>query len=137
MKKRILRTLLAAATVASTGSGCGPPLTEPASSNVSGTWFAAGNSAGLSDVTVTLTQGTDGSISGNYSLTFNPGGPPSCPTSSPCAFSSTVTGANTAFQVFFELKDAGKFTGQLVTPTELKGAMNRGTRTQPVTFVKG
>ncbi|HJP58473.1 MAG TPA: hypothetical protein VJ865_00675 [Gemmatimonadaceae bacterium] len=126
----VIVAILCAATV-----GCGPPLTDPAGTDVTGTWFAAGPASGLTNVTVILTQKPDGSISGTYTAIGTPNLQFCLPTG-PCTISGTVSGSNTVLQVFFELKDAGKFTGQLVEPTELKGAMSRVSTTQPVSFVK-
>jgi hypothetical protein len=49
-------------------TGCGPALTTPGTTDVSGTWFAAGPAAGMSDITMVLTQTGDGHISGTFSL---------------------------------------------------------------------
>jgi hypothetical protein len=126
----ILAALVAAITVS-----CGPPLTDPGNGDVSGTWFSPGPAAGLTNVSINLTQTQDGTISGTYTAT----GTPSlqvCPATGSCAITGTVTGANTVFQVFFDLKDAGQFTGQLITATELKGAMNRSSSTEPIAFTR-
>jgi hypothetical protein len=130
--------LLAVATLAiasATITSCGPPLTDPGSGDLTGTWFSPGPAAGLTNVTMTLTQGGDGAISGTYTATGSPS-LQACPATGPCAMLGTVTGANTAFQVFFDLKDAGQFTGQLITASELKGAMNRSSTTEPIVFTK-
>jgi hypothetical protein len=115
--------------------GCGPALTDPSGTDVTGTWFAAGPAAGLTNVTVILTQQPDGSISGTYTATGTRN-LQFCNATGPCSISGTVSGTNTVFQVFFELKDAGKFTGQVIAPAELKGAMTRINSNQPVSFVK-
>ena len=114
---------------------CGPELTAPASTDVSGTWFAAGPAAGLTNVTINLTQGSDGTISGTYTATGNPN-LQFCPATGPCAISGTISGSNSVFQVFFELQNAGQFTGQLIDGSTLKGAMNRIDVTQPIQFAK-
>ena len=85
-------------------------------------------------MTVTLTQAPDGSLTGIYTangtapLQFC--GPP------PCAISSTVSGVNTVLQVFFYMQDAGTFTGQVIAPGTLKGAMQRINTTEPVQFTR-
>ena len=103
-------------------SFCGPELTTPADTDVSGTWRSAGPAAGMSNITMILKQQSDGSIAGTFTAT---GTSPDqhCPTTGPCALSSTVKGANTVLQVNLDLKDAGTFTGQVVTPTRMHGTM--------------
>jgi hypothetical protein len=112
---------------------CGPELTEPADTDVSGSWFAEGPSAGLTNLTITLTQTADGTITGTYSGTGTPG-PQLCPPAPPCSISGTVAGSNTVLQVFFELEHAGKFTGQVTEGSTLRGAMERFERLDPIEF---
>jgi hypothetical protein len=105
-------------------SFCGPELTTPGESDVSGTWFSAGPAAGMTDITMILQQTSDGHVTGTFSAMGTPD-QQVCPTTGPCALSSTINGANTVLQVNLELKDAGTFTGQVVTPTALRGTMTR------------
>jgi len=125
---------IAAVALVSVTVSCGPPLTDPATSNVSGTWFAAGPAAGFTNITVTLIQSPDGTISGTYSATSDPALQLCSP--NPCNISSTITGANTVFQVFLDLNGAAQFTGQLLQGGKLKGAMSRVDLTQPIEFTK-
>jgi hypothetical protein len=116
-------------------SGCGPELTTPGKTDLSGTWFAGGPAAGLTSVYVTITQAPDGSISG----VFTADGSPSlqfCPPTPVCTIGGTVTGSNTVLQVFLELQDAGLFTGQVITVNTMRGAMTRGSTVQPVEFTR-
>ena len=114
---------------------CGPELTDAAATNVSGTWFSPGPAAGLTGVTVTLVQASDGTISGTYTARGTQG-LQFCPSTGPCAIAGTLSGLNSVFQVFFELKDAGQFTGQLIDAGTLKGAMTRINSSGPIQFVK-
>ena len=91
--------------------------------------------AGLTNVTVVLIQSSDGTISGTYTATGTPN-VQFCPATGPCAISGTLTGVNTVFQVFLDLANAGQFTGQLITGTELKGAMDRNGNIGPIQFAK-
>lgn len=115
-------------------ASCGPPLTTPSSSDISGTWVSPGPAAGMTNMSVTLTQAADGTITGTYTangttpLQFC--GPP------PCAISSTVSGINTVLQVFFYMQDAGTFTGQVTGPGVMKGAMSRISTTEAVQFTR-
>ena len=130
-KKPVLLLAASALVLAS----CGAPLTTPSSTDISGTWVSPGPAAGMTNMTVTLTQAADGSLTGTYTaigtdpLQF-------CPATPPCAISSTVSGVNTVLQVFFYLKDAGTFTGQVIGPATLKGAMQRISTTEPVQFTR-
>jgi hypothetical protein len=45
-----------------------------------------------------------------------------------------VTGANTVLQVFFELKDAGVFNGQVIDVHTMTGSMSRASALDPVQF---
>src|ERR1700674_5351710 len=105
-------------------ASCGPPLTTPSSTDISGTWISPGPAAGMTNMSVTLTQASDGSLTGTYTAI---GTTPlqTCPATPPCAISSTVSGVNTVLQVFFNMKDAGIFTGQVIAPGVLKGAMQQ------------
>jgi hypothetical protein len=128
------KLLLLAITAAALGS-CGPPLTTPSSDNITGTWVSPGPAAGMTNMSVTLTQAADGSLTGTYTaigtvpLQF-------CPANPPCAITGTVTGVNTVLQVFFYMTDAGTFTGQVIAPGTMKGAMSRITATDPVQFTR-
>jgi len=118
-----LATVVAILTTVSAGF-CGPELTTPGSTDVSGTWFAAGPAAGMTNITMVLTQTSDGHVTGTFQAMGTPG-QQVCPTTGPCIISSTINGANTVLQVNLELRDSGTFTGQVITPTELRGTMTR------------
>ena len=68
---------------------CGPELSAPGSGDVSGTWFSPGPAAGLTNVTIVLTQSSDASISGTYTATGTPN-LQFCPATGPCAISGTI-----------------------------------------------
>jgi hypothetical protein len=116
-------------------ASCGPPLTTPSSTDISGTWVSPGPAAGMTNMSITLTQAADGSLTGTYTAI---GTPPLqfCPATPPCAITSTVSGINTVLQVFFYMKDAGTFTGQVTGPGIMKGAMARLNVTEPVQFTR-
>ena len=116
-------------------SDCGPELTTPSSTDISGTWVSPGPAAGMTNMSITLTQAADGSLTGTYTAI---GTDPYqfCPKTPPCAITSTVSGVNTVLQVFFYMTDAGTFTGQVIAPGTLKGAMARISATDPVQFTR-
>lgn len=134
LNTRSHRLLLLAVGALALGS-CGPSLTTPSSTDISGTWVSPGPAAGMTNMSVTLTQAGDGSLTGTYTaigttpLQF-------CPATPPCTISSTVSGDNTVLQVIFYLKDAGTFTGQVTGPGTMKGAMARMSTTEPVEFTR-
>jgi hypothetical protein len=137
---RISRALGIAAVALSIATlSCGPDLNSPASTDLSGTWFAVGPSAGFTNITVNVTQNADGTISGTYTATAAPSlglcGPTAVSTAA-CPVTGTLTGANTVFQVFLAINGVGQFTGQLIGGTTLKGAMSRLGVTQPIEFTK-
>ena len=128
--RRILPLIFVAAATA-----CGPELTTPAGTDVSGTWFASGPAAGLTDITVVLTQASNGVVTGTYTATGTPE-LQFCPATGPCLISGELNGSNTVLQVFFYMTDAGTFGGQLEGSSSLRGAMTRITATSPVEFVR-
>ena len=114
-------------------SGCGPELTTPGGTNISGTWFATGPAAGLTSIYVTITQGSDGSISGVYTADGTPN-LQFCPATPKCTIGGTAIGTNTVLQVFFDLQNGGLFNGQVIDPHTMRGSMSRGGLVQPVEF---
>jgi hypothetical protein len=110
--------------VALLGASCGPELTTPAATDVSGAWTSPGPAAGLTDVSIQLDQSKDGSITGTYIAT---GRAPTqfCPAAQSCQISGAIAGTNTVLEVYFELKDAGQFSGQLIDGVRLRGSMAR------------
>jgi hypothetical protein len=102
---------------------------------VSGAWTSPGPAAGLTDVSIQLNQSGDGTISGTYTAT---GRAPTqfCPPAQSCQISGTITGTNTVLEVYFELKDAGQFSGQLIDGLRLKGSMARINSIGPMEFAR-
>ena len=114
-------------------TSCGPALTDPSSTDVSGIWVSPGPAAGMTNMSVNIVQASDGSITGTYTAIGTPG-LQFCPATGTCAISGTVAGSNSVLQVFFSMSDAGSFTGQLIGGTELRGAMTRTSSTGAVQF---
>ena len=119
---------LVAICVTLTASFCGPELTTPGDTDISGTWFAAGPAAGMTNITMVLTQSADGHVTGTFTATGTPSDQV-CPTTGPCTLSSTINGANTVLQVNLVLNDGGTFTGQVITSTTLRGTMTMNENT--------
>ena len=89
-------------------SSCGPDLLQPADSSVTGSWVLTGLIPNLSEIKVEMEQKANGRIEGNWT---GVGG------------SGPVKGLNSTLQVYIEIVGAGDFTGQLVTPTRLRGSI--------------
>ena len=134
LRTRRLFLVLSLAAVCYASVSCGPELTEPSRTDVTGTWFAAGPAAGLTNITVVLQQAADGTLTGTYEATGTTG-LQFCPATGPCTVSGKLTGSNSVLQVFFYLTDAGSFGGQLESASLMRGAMSRINRTDPITFV--
>jgi len=114
-------------------ASCGPSLTTPSSTDVSGVWVSPGPAAGMTNMSVNLAQAADGSITGTYTAIGTPG-LQFCPATGTCAISGTIAGSNSVLQVFFSMSDAGNFTGQAVGSATLRGAMSRIGSTGAVQF---
>src|SRR6187549_2374124 len=71
------RFVLNAAAVVTLAS-CGPPLSEPASSSITGHWQSPNQIGPLSGILLDLTQNPDGTLSGRWSAKVSPPNPP-CP----------------------------------------------------------
>ncbi len=102
-------------------SSCGPDLLKPADSSVTGSWVLTGLIPNLSEIKVEMDQKANGVIEGNWSgvagRAFAGCLMEACPVSGP------VKGLNSVLQVYIEIIGAGDFTGQLVTPTRLRGSI--------------
>ena len=116
-------------------SGCGPELTTPGKTNISGTWYSAGPSAGMTSIYVTITQASDGSISGVFTADGTTG-LQFCPLTPTCTIGGPVSGSNTVLQVFLDLNNGGLFTGQVMDMHTMKGAMSRGGALDPVVLTR-
>ena len=116
-------------------ASCGPALTTPSSTDISGTWVSPGPAAGMTNMSITITQAADGSLTGTYTaigtdpLQF-------CPATPPCAITSTVSGVNTVLQVFFYMTGRGHLHRPGDAPGTMKGAMSRISTTEAVQFTR-
>jgi hypothetical protein len=89
----------------------------------------------MTNMSITLTQAADGSLTGAYTA-IGTASLQVCPATAPCTISSTVSGVNTVLQVFINMKDAGIFTGQVIAPGTMKGAMQRVNTIDAVQFTR-
>ena len=116
--------LLALIAAVSATVACGPELTEPAASSVTGKWASADTVSSVSLIALDLVQAADGKVTGTWKGRAAPGSN-SCPAAGPaCPVSNVVTGSHTVLELRLDILGAGKFTGQLVG-SALKGDLLR------------
>lgn len=113
MRAKLTTLLLPAVFVLA--AACGSDATGPESTNVSGTW--TGSSSGIT-LSVTLSEGSDGSLSGSGNIS---GGTES--------FALTVSsGTHAGSTVSFTMESAGfrdlNYAGTLQSPTSMSGSLN-------------
>ena len=98
---------------------CGPELTEPADSNVTGAWTSPDTVDRIYDIRLDLAQDESGAVSGSWSgLGVVVDG--QCPDIG-CAPANNVTGSNTVLQLHIEVLGAGTFTGQVIAADAFRG----------------
>jgi hypothetical protein len=101
-------------------AACGPELTTPSSTNISGTWTSSDTAAGVTDFVLVLSQASDGALTGTWSgRGIGPNG--SCHPELGCAPSNSIVGSNTVFQVHIDLVGLGAFTGQFESDMRFRG----------------
>lgn len=111
------------------GIACGPELTEPGDTNVTGLWFSSDTVGGhdtlavVYNIRLDLTQDGRGVISGSWSALVPVDA--QCPPDLGCAPSDTVSGSNTVLQLHLELRGVGTFTGQVIAADAFRGRFAR------------
>jgi hypothetical protein len=114
------RRWAATAAIVTVAAACGPELTTPSSTDISGTWTSADTAGGATDFVLVLSQAADGAISGSWSgRGIEENG--ACPPELGCAPANGVTGSNTVFQVHIDLLGLGAFTGQIESDAHFRG----------------
>lgn len=120
---RSSRTAVLVLLIPGLSAACGPELTDPASSNISGSWVSADTALGVTDFRLELAQAADGEVTGSWSargVLVNG----VCPPTLGCTPNNTVSGSNTVFQVFLNLLGAGGFTGQVESDGRFRGDLD-------------
>ncbi len=108
------------ALLAAAGTACGPELTTPSSTNISGTWTSSDTASGVTDFVLVLSQASDGALTGSWSgRGIGPNG--SCHPELGCAPANDIIGSNTVFQVYVDLRGLGAFTGQIESDAYFRG----------------
>ena len=134
LPSQLSRLLLLSLGALALGS-CGPALTTPSDTDVSGAWVSPGPAAGMTNMAVNLAQASDGSFTGTYTA-IGTAGLQFCPATGICTISGTISGSNTVLQVFFVMSDAGDSTGQAIGGTTLRGSMIRISASSAVQFTR-
>lgn len=101
-------------------AGCGPPLTDPSSVNISGRWTSADHIGRVSDIVIDITQQSDGTIAGKWTAKSNPA-VVDCPPGLGSNPTGPVSGTNTVLQVSMAILGVGDFRGQAIDGKTLKG----------------
>ena len=114
---------------------CGPELTEPASTNVTGRWTSDDMIGPLSEMVMDLGQGTDGVVDGQWSGVSSTANP-ECPPELGLAPTGSVTGSNTVLELKLALLGAGDFNGQVRDETTLAGSFTSCGLIYSMTFIR-
>lgn len=110
-----------AAIFVSAMTSCGPEITEPASTNITGRWTSNDVIGPLSDISMDIVQGPDGSVQGQWTgISSSPN--PVCPPDLGLAPTGPVSGANTVLVLQLSLLGAGDFEGQVRDENTLRGS---------------
>lgn len=123
--------LLAASTV----FGCAPEPTEPAMTDLAGTWTATTHVFALSNIKIQMIQEPLGIVSGKW-FADGDGGTGGCEPKIPCKAFGELIGRNTVSQVEIELLGAGRFDGVLLTGPSLRGTFTVSSDYDSITFVR-
>jgi len=115
------------------GLGCAPEPTEPANTNLAGTWQASAHLFTMSNMRLELVQEPKGIVSGMW-YADGDGGLGGCFPDIPCKASGHIIGTNTVFQIDLELLGVGKFEGVLKQPTTLRGIFAVSDTYDTITF---
>lgn len=114
---------------------CGPELTDPADSNVTGAWTSPDTVGGIYNIRLNLTQDESGGISGSWTgLGVQVDG--QCPADVGCTPANDVTGSNTVLQLHLEVLGAGTFTGQVIAVDAFRGNLARGGSNYSIRFTR-
>jgi len=101
-------------------AGCGPPLSEPSSTNISGRWLSSNRIGRVSDIVMDLTQRPDGTVEGTWTAKSNPA-TVDCPPGLGANPTGPVSGRNTVLEVNLSVVGVGDFHGQALEGNALKG----------------
>ncbi len=112
---------------------CGPEPTEPADTNLGGTWDSNISMFALEDITLNLVQEAQGVVSGGWTARR-----PSvnCPPPTPCVASGNVIGRNSVAWIELQLIGGPRFEGGLVEANRMRGILAVLSSYDTITFVR-
>jgi hypothetical protein len=102
------------------GLGCGPEPTDPATTNLAGTWKSNAHLFTMSNIRLEMIQEPQGIVSGMW-YADGDGGFGGCLPDTPCKTSGHLIGRNTVSQIELQLLGIGKFEGVLREGDTLRG----------------
>jgi hypothetical protein len=112
---------------------CGPELSEPNQLDISGRWTSTDAVGTVSNISLAITQNSDGTVGGNWSARFFPPDA-ACPPGLKPASTGPVNGTNTVLDVRLAILGVGDFSGQLIDRQTLKGSLLSCSVVYRVTF---
>ena len=130
-KSRVFTAISALVLLALTGA-CGPELTEPASTDITGRWTSQNAVGPISEISMDLSQQSDGAVHGQW---VGKSSVPNavCPPDLGSNPTNVVTGSSTVLELHLSLLGAGDFDGQ-VTENILTGSFVSCEKVYPITF---
>jgi hypothetical protein len=115
------------------GLGCGPELTQPGTTNLTGLWISTDLIGPVSNIQVNVTQHADGTLEGRWSgKSSNPNAV--CPPELGLNPTNTISGTNTVLEVQFDLLGVGSFAGQATDNATLRGSLQSCGQIYPIRF---
>ena len=114
---------------------CGPEITEPASTNITGRWTSSDVIGPLSNISLEVVQASDGSVQGQWAGVSSSPNPP-CPPELGSAPTGPLNGLNTVLALQLSLLGIGNFDGQVRDESTLRGSFTSCGLIYPMTFTR-
>ena len=115
--------------------GCAPEPTDPATTNLAGTWRANAHLYSLSNFRLEMIQEPQGIVSGKW-YADGDGGGGGCLPNTPCKAFGNLIGRNSVSQIELELLGAGQFEGVLRQGDTMRGIFSVLDAYDTITFVR-
>lgn len=115
--------------------GCGPPLTDPSSLDITGVWTSSNKIGPLSGIHLNVTQRADGTLLGQWSGVLSPPNAV-CPPGLGANPVGQISGTNTVLQIQISLLGAGSFAGQETDGQTLEGSVLSCGQLYRITFLR-
>jgi hypothetical protein len=113
--------------------GCAPEPTEPATTNLAGTWKANAHLFTMSNIRLEMIQEPKGIVSGMW-YADGDGGLGGCFPNIPCKADGYLIGRNTVSQIEIDLLGIGKFEGVLKQGDTMRGIFSVSESYDTITF---